>query len=281
MRAKQAAKRLLPRPIVKTVRTARQKRAWRQESLAGQRHVMKTLASSRLMDRFRDGAPLPSGYGVNRSERCVEYPWALTRLSNKPGLVLDAGSTFNYPYILDYPALRSKTLHIMTLAPESDCYWSRGISYIYGDLRDAPMRAGLYETIMCVSVLEHIGCDNKNYTRDSRYRENAPKDYCAVMGEFSRLLKPGGTLLLTVPFGEYTHLGWLQQFDRALLTSAITAFGPAHTVQETFYRHTTGGWGLATAEECAHSRYGEGSPAASAVACVRMLKEELVSESLP
>lgn len=143
------------------------------------------------------------------------------------------------------------------------------------------MRDGIYDTIACVSVLEHIGCDNKNYTGDPRYRENAPQDYRLVMQELSRMLKPGGTLLLTVPFGQYSHLGWLQQFDQALLCSAIDAFGPAQRVQQTFYRYTAEGWNLSTAEECSQCVYGEESAAASAVACVCILKEKTVDEQAP
>ena len=43
--------------------------------------------------------------------------------------------------------------------------------------------------------------------------------------EMRRVLKPGGSLLMTVPFGMYRDLGAFQQFDRKLLSRAKEAFG--------------------------------------------------------
>jgi len=35
------------------------------------------------------------------------------------------------------------------------------------------------------------------------------------------VLKPGGSLFLTVPFGIYRHFGTFQQFDRKLLSRVV------------------------------------------------------------
>jgi len=52
------------------------------------------------------------------------------------------------------------------------------------------------------------------YTRDQRYNEVRTFDYRIVLGEFRRLLMPGGRLLLSVPYGKYQNCGWMQQFDQ-------------------------------------------------------------------
>jgi hypothetical protein len=234
--------------------------------------VKQALTDEHVLNCFRRNVALPLHYGLNVDERCVEYPWLLTRLRPRPGTLLDAGSTLNHKFVLDYPAFRDKTIHIMTLGPERNCFWHKGISYLFGDLRDIPIRDNFYETIVCASVLEHIGFDNKLFIKNDVYRENSSDAFILVMKEFHRLLKPGGELLLTVPFGTYQHHGWFQQFDAPLLNRAIRAFSNPHQVAQTFYRSTPDGWVLTTAEECAGCEYGRGAVAACAVACVQVVK---------
>ncbi len=141
-------------------------------------------------------------------------------------------------------------------------------------MRAPPLRDATYDTIVCASVLEHVGCDNRVYTGAPSHSADAPTDFLRVMCAFDQLLKPGGTLLLTVPFGHYGHHGWLQQFDRELLARAVHAFTHAREVHETFYRYAGLGWTRATADECGTCVYGQGpARAASAVACLRLVKE--------
>src|SRR2546421_8665154 len=74
---------------------------------------------------------LPRGYGFRLDERVVEYPWLFSRLQVGVGRLLDAGSVLNSEFLLEQPALQEKTIHICTLSPEKDCYWRKGISYLY------------------------------------------------------------------------------------------------------------------------------------------------------
>ncbi len=255
-----------------------------------QRLVVRTLNDGGLVESFRRGAPLPDGFGPDIDERCVEYPWALANLPAGPARMLDAGSTLNYDFLLDQEAVRQKVLHILTFAPEKQAFWNRGISYLFADLRDIPVRDGYYDVIVCISTLEHVGCDNSRWTKQDSHREERPEDFLLAMSELRRVLRPGGLLLLTVPFGAYCHYGWFQQFNRPLLSRAIDAFGSAAECTETFYRYTSEGWHRATAEECADCEYvrsykgppsqwpsriplePDGAVAARAVACVRIVK---------
>ena len=249
------------------------------------------LANGALLEVFRVGGALPAGYGVAIDERCVEYPWLFAHLRPGPERVLDAGSALNHEIVLQQPLLREKKLHIVTLAPEAGCHWTRGIGYLYEDLRALPIRDGFYGTVACVSTIEHVGCDNTFYG-DSRPPTVAESsDFEIVMRELRRVLQPGGQLLLTVPFGAYRHYGRFQQFDLPLLQRAITAFGPVRDSASTFYRYSAGGWNVARAAECADCRYVEWinwpreqwprplpvepdrAAAARAVGCVRLVKE--------
>lgn len=245
------------------------------------------LRNEERMGPFRRNEALPDGYGVTLDERIVEYPWCFAQIPSGPATVLDAGSILNQEYLLDQPVLRNKRLTILTLGPEDECHWQRGISYLYGDLRDIPARDSQFDTIVCLSTLEHVGCDNSAYTGKEEQVEHRPDDYRGVMGELRRVLRPGGTLLLSVPYGRYAHFGSFQQFDAALLGKAIEAFGPA-TADITYYRYTAGGWRSATAEECGDAEYvawrmheplpsplpvePDRAAAARAVACVALRK---------
>jgi hypothetical protein len=112
------------------------------------------------------------------------------------------------------------------------------------------------------------------------------------MQELSRVLKSGGCLYLTVPFGTQQRFGGFQQFNSDLLAQALEAFGNASAITKMFYHYGMNGWNLATEEECARCEYvdwvgrafsGEPWPeplrcepdhaaAARAVACVRIVK---------
>jgi len=254
------------------------------------RFISEVLANPGLVEVFQKGCKLPEQFGVAFDERCVEYPWLLAHLKPGPERILDAGSTLNHAFILNHHVFWEKKLHILTLAPENNCFWHRGVSYLYDDLRSIPIRDDYYDIIACVSTLEHVGCDNTLYAHKNSHREHRPVDFVLVMQEFRRVLECGGTLFLTVPFGVYRHFGAFQQFDEKLLSRAVEAFGKASEVTETFYRYTREGWQLADAADCAPCEYVEWitrphdqwpnplpverdlAAAARAVACVRLIK---------
>jgi SAM-dependent methyltransferase len=195
--------------------------------------------------------------------------------------VLDAGSVLNHRFILDHHALATATLHILTLAPEGEAQWQRGISYLYGDLRDIPIRDDFYDVIVCLSTLEHVGLDNEEYTGEPTDARDQRGDFTPAIRELRRVLRPGGTLLLSVPYGVYENRSRIQQFDRALLQQAVDAFSSPKTVSATFFRYQEQGWQVAAQDECDDARFGVWGtseagkiagalPAAEAVACVKL-----------
>lgn len=244
------------------------------------------------LELFRSGDALPSKYGYGVDERCVEYPWLFSHLSADANYILDAGSILNHDFIISHSFFNSRKLHLLTSAPEQNCFWQKSISYIFADLRNIPMRDNYYDAIICLSTLEHVGCDNTAYTAERVYSARGPNDIESVMQELRRVLKPGGSLFLSVPFGSYRNFGTFQQFDRALLSHAAHAFGEASKHIETFYRYSMEGWQIAEASQCMECKYVEWiaeswlrhqmpSPipvepdlaaAARAVACVQLAK---------
>ncbi|MGG6239890.1 class I SAM-dependent methyltransferase [Nodosilinea sp. AN01ver1] len=253
-----------------------------------QQTIQATLQDQNLLEVFGKSKSLPKGYGLYLDERCVEYPWLFSKLPDAAQYILDAGSVLNYEYLLDQPYFVNKHLHITTLAPEYKCFWQKGISYFFEDLRQLPIRDEFYDSIVCLSTLEHVGLDNTQYAQDKRYSENRSNDYRLAVTELRRILKPGGSLFLSVPFGKYQNFGDFQQFDAALLADAIAAFGPAQMVEKAYFKYSTDGWQVATEADCADCEYvqpdewltqipgkprpSDGAAAARAVACVHILR---------
>jgi SAM-dependent methyltransferase len=215
------------------------------------RYVRKVIANEGLLDVFKAGQELPAGFGVRLDERVVEYPWLLSRLARYGNKlrVLDAGSTLNYEVILQHPAVKKHKWSILTFAPEIQCFWDEGISYLYEDLRCLPFKNEWFDAITCISTIEHVGMDNMLVTQEESHRENRPQDFLRAVREMRRVLKPAGALFLTVPFGHYEHHAWFQQFDGSMLSNLISEFR-AQKVEKTFFRYTEQGWKLAGEEEC-------------------------------
>ncbi len=229
---------------------------WTESYNERRQEVLLTAVRDRsLIASFASCSELPAGYGRGIDERCVEYPWLLSQLPPGPARLLDAGSTLNNALLLDVPQVAEKTLHIVTLEPEADAFWQRGISYLYEDLRSLPIRDNTYDIVVSISSLEHVGCDNTFYTQNPAHVEARPQDFELAARELIRVLKPGGLLLVTVPYGVYQFHGAFQQFDRNCLARLEDATERALSRLLVFYRYTRDGWRLSTAEQCDGSEY--------------------------
>jgi len=263
----------------RAVYEANGRRPWSPGYLeARDRELGPALRDVAAGERFE---PRP-GYGRSMDERVVELPWFLEKLPRGTLRLLDAGSTLNHDLILRHLPLDRMRLFISTLAPEEHCYWKRGVSYTFEDLRDLSFKDGFFDCVASISTLEHVGMDNSLYVADARFRESARKDHLNVMAQFRRVLRPGGTLLVTVPYGREADHGWFQQFGRRMLDELVGSFGPA-TADVRFFRYRPEGWKAASREECDDASYfdiHQGGPleadraaAARAVACLCLVSE--------
>jgi len=247
-----------------------------------ERFIAQALADESLMHIFTQNDQLPNNYGHALDERVVEFPWVISQLSTCGRRILDAGSALNHSYLLDLPAVRSRDVTILTLAPERFFLPRSNVSYMFGDLRGTVIRDASMSVVTCISTLEHIGMDNTMiYTADKTFDEAHPDDYKKVLAEIRRVLIPGGFALITVPFGKKENHGWLQQFDLNGIQEIIRAFDRCDEVR--FYRYQASGWQRSSAEQCAGCEYynvhARAAPdpdlaaAARAVACIRVCQE--------
>ncbi len=196
-----------------------------------------------------DAKKLPPGHGFRIDDRIVEYPWFFSRLPDGEGNLLDAGSVLNFEHILAHRSLRNKKIFISTLAPELRCFYRRGVSYVYQDLRDTCYKDDYFDWIVCLSTLEHVGMNNVMlYTEDRAKDESDTGAYISAVKEFRRILKPGGVLYLSVPFGKYENLGWFQVFNSEMLDLTVETFSPSSVI-ENHFRYEPDGWRASSREE--------------------------------
>lgn len=180
-------------------------------------YLRNVLNDDALMQTFRAGEPLPPGYGFRLDERVLEIPWALAHLTNQTGRLLDAGSSLNHEFVLKARALANLKTTIVTLSPEGAAYWNLGVSYLFGDLRNLDFRHEWFDAITCISTIEHVGMDNSMYTdKADAAKSGETNDFLRAIRELKRVLKLGGALYMTFPFGKYENHGFFQQFDARL-----------------------------------------------------------------
>lgn len=88
--------------------------------------------------------------------------------------------------------------------------WDQSQLDIVSDITEIPEPDNSFDAIMCIEVLEHL------------------PDPTGALGEFSRLLKPGGSLILTAPFCSLTHFApyhFHSGFNRYFYTKHLPALG--------------------------------------------------------
>lgn len=219
-----------------------------------------------------------TGYGYRIDERVVEYPWVLGNISKniEPGSkLLDAGSALNHKYLLSSKPLTDIQLTICTLGPEKRCYWKYGVSYVYDDLRDTMFRSCHFDCVVSISTIEHIGLDNTLlYTDDASKRESDQSGYLMAVREFKRILKPGGTCYITVPYGKAVVRGWFQIFDASMVAGVVEAFDPSEVSLE-YFAYSAEGWKKADPSELEaadfHDIHQDGKPRGDMAAGARGL----------
>jgi SAM-dependent methyltransferase len=185
------------------------------------------------------GADRP--YGIGLDERVVEIPMAL-RVARlwEPGDVLDAGAALNLPVVRRVVGRpRARLTHVTIAADAEQRLHTDGGRFIcaLGDLRRMPFRNGTFDRAVCVSTLEHVGMDNARYGATA---ESNPDTASAAVAELIRVLKRGGDLLITVPYGRAADHGWFRVLDEAGLDVLLA---PARSeLMTTRFFYYASGW---------------------------------------
>lgn len=147
------------------------------------------------------------------NERSKEIPWLLTQTINFPAL--DVGC--NESVYLRHYSDAMTPLDGIDVRPQT-----RGglNNFFCADIRtwDPPQK---YATVIALSTIEHIGLHVEGYGTEADDVEGG--DRKAIEG-CMRALKPGGTMLLTVPYGVDDNRGWFRVYSKVGLERLLAGY---------------------------------------------------------
>ncbi len=246
--------------------------------------IKSIIYDKKILDRFFKNE-IPQQYGIGLDERIVEYAWIFANLKEKESKLLDAGSTFNFEYILKQDKLQNKNITIYTYYPESPNFNEKRISYQYGDLRYLPFRDNFFDEIVCQSTIEHIDMDNSIYGYDLKANQDVNQksyEYLKVIEELLRILNYSGQLLLTFPYGKFENHGFFQQFDEEMINRIYVMMEKVGIVHTYFFKYIKSGWIYSNQIDCnteesynPHTNKGkkdDGAAHSRAICCIKFIK---------
>jgi O-antigen chain-terminating methyltransferase len=158
------------------------------------------------------------------TERVIEVPWCFARIRNAKR-VLDVGCSES-----DYLDMLS---HLDLYGVDVRPPFSRvplGMGFVKGDVTKQPFRPDVFDVVVCISILEHIGA--KAYGM-----KTLPGGDIQAMSELMRSTRPGGRLLVTVPYGRREDHGWLRVYDESSWRKLV---GSGVVLEEQFFRYRDG-----------------------------------------
>ena len=235
--------------------------------------ITKAISNQNILGKILNGENLPEKFGVGLDERIIEYPWFFSQVKGREAQAaryLDAGPVMNHSFVVKRARELAKEVHFSTLSHEENCFHELDISYLFSNLLNLPIKDNFYDIISCISTLEHIGCDNTCYgNQNNSFSQNDKNyDFLDAAKELFRVLKPEGSLYISVPFGQYMHLGMIQQFDEEMLDRLVGVFGKEKT-KLFFFKYSSDGWQISDRSSCKNSVF------------VKWLTESLINEKFP
>jgi len=217
--------------------------------------------------------------GRRYTERVAELPVFVEWLLEAPDdcTLLDVGSVLNNAGVSDIIRGRCRSFWFCNPNIEDRIHFEGPLYYHRSALATAFPGGETFDLVTCLSTIEHIGFDNSQYGSEeqARYRKPTVEPLMEALAQIAGLLKSGGRLLVSVPFGlseaivhPVTNRIAMQVFDDAALKSGISELSKySISTRVRVFAAEDSGWCEINPERCTH-RYADGVPAAAAVAFV-------------
>jgi SAM-dependent methyltransferase len=199
------------------------------------------------------------------SERVVEVPWVLSRYLGEHRVV-DVGTSNAPPVYRELLAALSvpEVISVDLVSPDE-----RRFSWVRGDLRALPLIDASVDLMFCISTLEHVGRANERYGVTGRRDSGGDLD---ALIEIARVLRPGGRLLVTVPFGLREDHGWFVQYDAASWDALVEASKLRPDEEGCYLLSTQRGWQRVKRSRARRTAYSDGAVGARAVLCASLIR---------
>lgn len=150
-----------------------------------------------------DGAILPNPV-FHRSwdklhSRTIEYPFTASRLGDAKR-ILDVGSVKGDSAWTNWLESLPIDVHVTDYDADDEGIFQNS-TFHHADVRDLPIEDNVFDKILAVSVIEHIGMAVPQVVDDVLPPVETDGDIAAFK-ELLRVLKPGGEIVMTLPFGK-------------------------------------------------------------------------------
>lgn len=164
--------------------------------MEGNQFLLRFLSYFRATDR-----PGMVRWRHSVNERIVELPFVLRSLEQAGQRVLDVGCSQSIlPLELAHLGFR-----VWGIDQRSYPVRHPNFEFVRCDVCQLTFPESFFDAVVCLSTIEHVGLGFYGDTRQDR------GDLAAVR-ELRRVLKPGGKLILTTPFGRRGE-GWQRVYD--------------------------------------------------------------------
>lgn len=176
------------------------------------------------------------------NERIVEIPFVHENITGQNLKILDFGCAESKLAI--ELASRGHQVHGVDL--QAYPFKHRNFQFFNNDIMAIPDKEE-YDAIVCVSAIEHCGL---------RHYGDSDADDIAIAKKFHRILKPGGTLILTVRYGRPFTNEFLRVYDETRLKQLLRGFNVSK--EEYACMNERGDqWGLCSKDTAADREYRE------------------------
>lgn len=168
------------------------------------------------------------------NERIVELPFVFRGLAGIParGDIIDIGSSESTVSL----SLASLGHRVTTVDPRGYAFGHPNLTGL-GDVSEA--EDGAFDAAVVLSTIEHVGVAHYGL-------EAEPDADIELMAVLAAKLRPGGTLLLTTPFGDSSDAGFQRIYDPARLAALLSQYEVTHV--EIAQRHGLTEWHVEAAD---------------------------------
>jgi SAM-dependent methyltransferase len=127
-------------------------------------------------------------------DRAIEWTWVAAQVPNGPGTALDFGCGQSDLGLV--AAHRGFSVTALDLEPVTWPFRDERMSFLQGDILDAPFGERLFDLVLNCSTVEHVGLVGRYGVA-----EGQPDGDLTAMAHLRAALKPGGRMLMTIPVG--------------------------------------------------------------------------------
>jgi len=155
--------------------------------------------------------------GLVTTERVIEYPFVFQHLDSIAGPILDIGCCSSGVPI----ALASRGFRVVGIDVNPYPYPHPNLRAVRGDAMRCPFAAESCAAVLAISAIEHIGIGHYGDPLA------AAGDHATVQ-EIVRVLRPGGVVVITVPFGRAMTTDVQRVYDPLRLTELLRPLTVVH-----------------------------------------------------